>query len=385
MKKAILILCCYLAGVCSLYSQKMIPTWPDSIATGDQGKFHVQGVAVDSINSCVYFSFTNSLIKMDLSGKLIGSVVGFSGHLGDLDFKDGKVYGSLEYKNDGIGKGISKELGVDDPKENGFYIAIFDGSKIVRPAMSAEKEDLLKTVYLAEPVIDYEASVKVGGEVKAHRYACSGIDGLTFGPAFGTPKNKKEYLYVAYGVYGDTTRDDNDYQVILQYDIKDWDSYGQELIKDKLHHSGPKKPNAKYFLKTGSTTYGIQNLAYDAYSGNFFAAVYKGKKSIYPNYDLFVIDGQRVPTKKTIISDNKPEKVAMLHLAEGGIKDIKSGISGWYFPWGATGLCPIGNGLFYISHNNKSSDGQQQSTIYKYKWSGQEKTPFSRLLLHVKP
>ncbi len=359
--------------------------WPDSITTGDQGKFHVQGVAVDSVRKCVYFSFTNSLIKMDLSGNLIGSVTGFSGHLGDLDFKDGKVYGSLEYKNDGIGKGISQELGVDGPKENGFYIAIFDGSKIVRPGMSAEKEDLLKTVYLAEPVIDYEASVKIGDETKAHRYACSGIDGLTFGPAFGSKENKKDYLYVAYGIYGDTTRDDNDHQVILQYDIKKWDDYGQELIKDKLHHSGPKKPNAKYFLKTGSTTYGIQNLAYDAYSGNFFAAVYRGKKSIYPNYDLFVIDGKRTPTTKTIISDNKPQKVSMLHLAAGGIKDAKSGISGWYFPWGATGLCPIGNGFFYISHNKKSSEGQQQSTIYKYKWSGEEKVPFSRSLVQVKP
>ncbi|WP_237249346.1 hypothetical protein [Sphingobacterium faecale] len=350
--------------------------WPDSIATGSQGKFHVQGVAVDSTNSCVYFSFTNSLIKMDLSGKLIGSVVGFAGHLGDLDFKDGKVYGSLEYKSDGIGKGISNELGLDISKENGFYIAIFDGSKIVRPAMNAEKEDLLKTVYLAEPVMDYETSVKVGDAIKEHRYACSGIDGLTFGPAFGTKKDKKEYLYVAYGIYGDTTRDDNDHQVILQYDIDNWDSYGQMLLLNKLHRSGPKKPKAKYFLKTGNTTYGIQNLAYDAYSGNFFAAVYKGKKAIYPNYDLFVIDGKRKPTKEIISSDNKQEKVAMVHLVEGDNKDTDSGISGWYFQWGATGLCPIGNGLFYISHNKKTSDGEQQSTIHKYKWVGEVKSPF---------
>lgn len=385
MKKNILFLLCYLAGLCSLYSQKMTPMWPDSIATGDQGKFHVQGVAVDSINSCVYFSFTNSLIKMDMLGNLIGSVVGFSGHLGDLDFKDGKVYGSLEYKSDGIGKGISQELGVDVSKENGFYVAIFDGSKIVRTGMNAEKENLLTTVYLAEAVADYESSVMVDNEIKAHRYACSGIDGLTFGPAFGDQRGKKEYLYVAYGVYGDTSRYDNDHQVILQYDVKNWDTYGQKLLQGKLHHSGPRKPKAKYFLKTGNTTYGIQNLAYDRHSGDFFAAVYRGKKSIYPNYDLFVIDGKRKSTSETIRSDNKEQKVSMLHLADGGSKDNNSGISGWYFPWGATGLCPLGNGFFYISHNKKSSDGQQRTTIYKYKWSGEERVPFSYLLLEVKP
>ena len=45
-----------------------------------------------------------------------------------------------------------------------------------------------------------------------------GIDGISFGPAFGAPKGSKPYLNVAYGIYGDTTRSDNDYQVILNYD-----------------------------------------------------------------------------------------------------------------------------------------------------------------------
>jgi len=86
--------------------------WPDSIYTGKQGEMHVQGTAVDKKNGYVYFSFTDKLLKMDLNGKLVGSVVGFVGHLGDLDFNaaDGKIYGSLEYKNDEIGKGIRKKL-----------------------------------------------------------------------------------------------------------------------------------------------------------------------------------------------------------------------------------------------------------------------------------
>jgi hypothetical protein len=101
---------------------------------------HVQGIAVDKTKGHVYFSFTDKLVKTDLSGKLIGSVTGLVGHLGDLDISEnGKVYGSLEYKRDAIGKGIAKELGVKSRSEDGFYIAIFNGSRIVRPQHGCRK------------------------------------------------------------------------------------------------------------------------------------------------------------------------------------------------------------------------------------------------------
>ncbi|GAB3164904.1 hypothetical protein GCM10027291_07220 [Telluribacter humicola] len=338
---------------------------------------HVQGVVVDKAKGYVYFSFTDRLVKTDLSGKLIGSVTGFVGHLGDLDISDdGKIYGSLEYKNDAIGKGIHKELGVDTENEDGFYIAIFDGSRIVRPDMNVEKEDVLRTVYIQEAVHDYAAKVKDGDEERPHRFACSGIDGVAFAPAIGSSKGTKKFLYVAYGVYGDTSRTDNDNQVILKYDVSDWDRYAQKLSQDKLHHSGPDKPLEKYFVKTGSTRYGIQNLAYDPSTGNLFAAVYQGSKTQFPNYDLFVIDGKKEPVKGYVTSDNKKVEVKTLSLLNAGPKDPASGIRGWHFKWGATGLCPLGDGLFYMSHNSKDKDGQQQSTVYKYKWVGDNQRAF---------
>lgn len=63
---------------------------------------HVQGIAVDVQGGYIYYSFTNLLAKYDFSGKLVGTLVGWTGHLGDLDFNpaDGKLYGSLEYKKD---------------------------------------------------------------------------------------------------------------------------------------------------------------------------------------------------------------------------------------------------------------------------------------------
>ncbi|MFD2866288.1 hypothetical protein [Mucilaginibacter antarcticus] len=232
--------------------------------------------------------------------------------------------------------------------------------------MDAEKEDLVRAVYLPEVLRDYQAQVKVGNKMELHRLACSGIDGLTFAPAIGSSKNSKKYLYVAYGIYGDTTRTDNDNQVILKYDIQNWEKYARRLSQGKLHQSGPDKPMDKYFVKTGNTSYGIQNLAYDAATGNLFAAVYHGSKSQYPNYDLFVIDGHKTPVNTEITSDNQRLKVKALSLVT----------KGWHFPWGATGLCPLGDGWFYISHNSKTKDGQQQSNIHRYKWTGDVKTPF---------
>jgi hypothetical protein len=376
MKKLILFLTLITSLITRSYSQTI--SLPDSIYSGKQGGLHVQGVVVDKAKGYIYFSFTDKLIKTDLSGKLIGSVTGFVGHLGDLDFSDdGKIYGSLEYKNDAIGNGIKKELGVQTTSnEDGFYIAIFDALRIVRPNMDAEKEDLLRTVYIKDAVDDYTAKVKDGGKEKPHRFACSGIDGLAFAPSIGSSNPAKKFLYVAYGVYGDTERTDNDHQVILKYDVTDWGKYAQQLSQDKLHHSGPKKPLEKYFVKTGNTRYGIQNLAYDPYTGNLFAAVYRGSKTQFPNYDLFVIDGKKKPIKDYIPSDGQNIKVKTLSLLDAGNKDPKSGINGWFFEWGATGLCPLGDGLFYISHNEKAKDGQQQSTIFKYKWVGGSQNPF---------
>lgn len=335
-------------------------------------------MVVDQKNGFVYFSFTDRLIKTDLSGNLVGSVTGFAGHLGDLDVnpENGIIYGSLEYKSDAIGKGISKTLGRQDHTENGFYIAVIDGSRIVRPNMNAEQEDLLNTVYIAEAVKDYEGFGLPSIGKKPHRFACSGIDGVAFAPAIGSPETSKKYLYVAYGVYGDTTRNDNDYQVLLKYDVTGWNRYGQKFSQEKLHHSGPAAPMEKYLVKTGNTRYGIQNLAYDPYTGNLFAAVYRGGKTEFPNYDIFVIDAHTKPIKQKIFLGEERLKVKTLSLLNAGSVDVKTGIRGWHFQWGATGLCPIGEGLFYISHDKKDKDGQQQTTLHKYRWIGDSQHSF---------
>jgi prepilin-type processing-associated H-X9-DG protein len=198
---------------------------------------------------------------MDMQGNLIGSAKGLLGHLGCIAFNDadGKVYGSLEYKNDIIGKSILRTLGVSAQLEDAFYIAVFDVDKIDRVGMDATADGVMKTVYLKDVVDDFKATVSCGGKETAHRYGCSGIDGTTFAPMPGSNEDKK-YLFVAYGIYRDTEREDNDHQVILCYDIDGWDKYAQPLSQYAMHKSGPAAPLKKLFVYTGNTNYGVPDV-----------------------------------------------------------------------------------------------------------------------------
>ncbi len=344
---------------------------PRSIYSGLQGKHHVQGIAVDIARGYVYFSFTTRLVKTDMQGRLIGSIEGLTGHLGCLALNpdDGKIYASLEYKDDAIGRGISGDEATK--RENAWYIAVFDGEKITRPGMKAP-DGAMTTVYLPTVVKDYTAKVTNGGKTVDHRYGCAGVDGVAFAPLPGNDGGKN-VLYVAYGVYSDTGRTDNDYQVLLTYDTRDWEKYGQIPAEGRLHHAGPAKPLARYFVYTGNTSWGVQNLCYDPFSGTLFAAVYKGKKKTFPNYSLFAIDLSDKARKQKLKGFGGKESRLVLPLKELGQHDKASDIYGWHFPYGSTGLCAIGNGLFYISHN--SGHPEENTTLHLYRYDGGT-TPF---------
>jgi len=338
---------------------RMNNTFPHSIDSGSWPYGHCQGIAVDPEKRLIYFSFTTALIKMDFTGRVLGTVTGLLGHLGCIAFckADGRIYGSLEYKNDVIGQGILNHANSAAQLPNAFYIAIFDGNRIVRPDMDACSDHVMTTVYLKEVLDDYSAEIEHEGRRLLHRYGCSGIDGITFGRTPGTLEDR-DSLFVAYGVYGDVTRTDNDHQVILRYDTTDWKRYERPLRQDAMHTNGPLTPEDKLFVFTGNTCYGVQNLEYDALTGNFLMAVYRGQKEAYPNYDLFVIDGRRAPEdhRLTLLDNGTNEKTP-----------------GWRFAYGATGLCALGDGQFYISQDGK--DGDQFFThVVLYRWDGQ--TPF---------
>ena len=341
---------------------------PDSVYVAVKDG-HVQGIALDRAKGCMYFSFTSSFIKTDLQGNILGTIGRIQGHLGAMTLgPDGRVYASLECKDDVIGQGVAKRLGVKSlsHEQSVFYVAIIDVDRIDRIGMDPEKDGVMTTVCIREACKDYVEST----------YGCSGIDGITFAPGIGKC-SKKLYLYVAYGIYGDNARTDNDNQVLLCYDIKNWKrKYETPVVFGTVPTNGPEKPLHKYFIFTGNTTWGVQNLAYDAHTGRIYMAVYNGKKPIYPNYPLFSIDVRQKPRKA--VPAGLGEKHETLRLSDAGLLDQASGVRGWQFKWGSTGLCPLGDGLWYISENHKDkATGIQSCTARLYRWQGLGDKPFT--------
>ena len=350
---------------------------PRTIESGPFKAGHIQGIAVDTEQKYMYYSYTTMLIKTDMQGNIVGTVTGLLGHLGDLDFndEDGRLYGSLEYKNDAIGQGILRMEKSNRQLANAFYIAIFDVEKITREGMDAEKDGIMTTVYLPTVLEDYLAEVTLDGKPHKHRLGCSGIDGVAFGPKFGKADGK-QYLTVGYGIYSETDRSDNDYQVLLQYDVTKWSKYEHSLSQDDMHQQGPAKPAGEYFVKTGNTTYGVQNLEYDPATHSWMMAVYKGKKANFPNYTFFAADGTARPVKKTLDGVPYIGKAKVVALKAAGKQQGE--IRGWDWGVGSTGMCSLGEGYFFLSNNYKIEAGQG-STIRLYRFTGETDDAFEQV------
>lgn len=317
---------------------------------------HVQGIAIDRARKYMYFSFTTCLVKTDLQGNIIGSVNGIAGHLGCLayNYQDGRVYGSLEYKNDSIGNGIKNAINSGAVFDDGFYVAVFDVDKITKTDMHAEKDCIMTAVYLKEVTDDYR--------FPGHKYGCSGIDGITFAPMPG--ENEGNYLYVAYGIYGDPKRKDNDYQILLQYNPEKLRQYEYPLNEENMHTKGPILPENKYFVYTGNTTYGIQNLEYDKENACLLIAVYKGRKLRFPNYLMYAAD-IGIPAEASALRGLN-ETGMLLSLKQLDFFTKRRKISGCNFPYGSTGMVSLGNGSFLFSEEFCDKNGHG-TDIYSYK------------------
>ena len=347
------------------------PALPRTIATGEWTGGHIQGIAIDTERKYIYYSYTTDLIKADLDGNVIGTVGGLTGHLGCLSFNggDGCVWGSIEYKHDSIGKGIMARTGVKLADEDAFYIAIFDVDKIDRIGMDAEKDGIMTAVYLPDVCEDFDGE---GEQGKPHRFACSGIDGVGFGPRFGERAVSPYMLYVAYGVYGEVDRDDNDHQVILEFDWRKIKPFAKPLVQGEPHHSGARCEN-KFFFYTGNTNWGIQNLEYDTYLDAWLVAVYLGKKEKFRNPPMFVIDRQIAPEMGELKGLCGREGL-LLTGAKLGTPDPATGVYGLDWPKGQTGMIALGNGYYYFSFDKKEKRDEiryHSSVIKLCKFTGE--------------
>lgn len=377
MKRLFVIILLLAAGIGMLTAQTPIEQLPKQICSGEWKAGHVQGLAVDTKREYIYFSFTTMLVKMDMQGNVVGTVTGLLGHLGCIEFNDadGRIYGSLEYKDDSIGRGILKQEKSNKKFDTAFYVAIFDVDKITRQGMSAEKDGIMTTVYLPTVVEDFKAKVECGGKTLEHRFGCSGFDGITFGPKFGK-SDGKYYLTIAYGIYGDANRSDNDHQVLLQYDASNWTKYEQPLSQDNMHQSGPKKPAGRYFVYTGNRNWGVQNMEYDKSRNFWFLATYETEKSDFAGFSLMTIDGNIASKKQTLKGVDYCKSGNLLTLSGRGMTDANHhSIRGWHFDKSSTGIHALGDNYFYISHRKRNKP-YQSCTATLYKFVGKESYPF---------
>lgn len=339
----------------------MIPagaqTLPAKFEVKIKAKDHVQGMAIDTAARCFYLSFTTSLVKVDYEGNVLASIDSINGHLGAMSFDAAarKLYASLECKDDVIGQGIAKHLGTEAVSQelSKFYVVVFDvdgrqaGPGAGNPVIAGQYE-------VSEAIADYKT-----------RYGCSGIDGVTIAPQIGK-KNGKPRLYVAYGVYGDISRRDNDHQILLEYKL---DAFKPGVTAPKA--------SAKYFIYTGNTTWGVQNLCYDAKTGCIFMASYAGKKPEFPNFSLFAVPVAQKPVKKVLRGLEDDGEHLSLALWQQGLLGSVKGIRGWRFSDATTGICTLGDGTWFVSTPLKLRKGMQTATVRLLRWKGgPQENPF---------
>ena len=286
------------------------------------GNSHMQGICVDDEMEYLYFSYTSSLAKVDMkTGEVVGSVGGFGegsfgtpggAHLGDLAYYDGKIYGSLEYKEPG----------------KKFFIAAFDEDNITETGMDIkDMPEGVDGILLKEPTEDFRDPLNVYEEIVSenttdteksdgfaeneqnlgHKFGCSGIDGVAFGHMPGD-ESGKTYLFVAYGIYGWEDRYDNNYNVIQVYDPDDFhteESRGKCLrrftyergISSDVDVEGGEYLEAydTLYVWTGTTNYGCQNLDVDRDTGDLVLYTYENTKTGWTDKTLYVIDGEKKP------------------------------------------------------------------------------------------
>ena len=342
-------------------SLSIIDLYPLSLSGGDWDVKHCQGIAVDKRGGFIYYSYTTMLVKCSFEGKIVATVKGIMTHMGDITFNeaDEKLYCGYNPK----GKG-------------GCYVLIFDTKKITKMNMKPTK-DIVRSVYIKEAHEDYLAKVTFRDKdenetVYKSRYGCLGIDGTTMGPDLSGKIKDRQLLTVAYGIRAEKGRKDNDYQVLLQYDVGDWwESYGRE-ISDTKHRSGPEKCK-KYFLYTGNTNYGVQTMEYFDELNLWMLNCYKTKKTNFNPYTLFVIDGDIRPVKKNLKGQPKKDKQNVLSLYTDGSYDKKHDIWGWYTEFGSQGISYMGDGLFYIVRPYETWMGKKVAISYLNVWKSNKK------------
>lgn len=192
---------------------------------------HMQGFTTDGEH--MYWSFTDSLVKTKKSGLMLRQVPIPMGHLGDIVYHEGKIYGTV------LGNSLR---GLPFGIWTSFEIHVFDAGTLA----------LDRIIRLDDCYRMYEK--------KEHGF--NGIDGIT---VMHATAEKPATLMVAAALFDG---EEYDSQILLEY------SFGGKLLE-------------KHFIKTKNTVFGIQNLTRDPETGNFWFSTYGGDKD-YQNKNFLL-------------------------------------------------------------------------------------------------
>lgn len=284
------------------------------------GSSHLQGICVDDELKYMYFSYTTALAKIDIAtGELVASVTNFGpgsfnveggAHLGCIDYYDGYVYASLEYKQPG----------------KKFFLAIFDTNEMTEVGMDVNKmpqdQKVVTGVLLAEPTQDFRDPVNTelftgqdeynhatNEANNGHRFACSGIDGVTMGKWPGG-NDDEVYMIIAYGIYefSNVNRYDNTYNILQFYKLSDiWKKEnntwnipfnGQRGLELQINDGEMLKAAKTLYVYTGNTSYGSQNIEFEWDTEDIVLYTYDNTDGF--GGSIYVVDGSKEPEYKTL-------------------------------------------------------------------------------------
>jgi len=292
---------------------------------------HVQGIAVDTDRQIAYLSFADRVVKTDRAGNILGSLVGLSGHLGDITVNqaNGKLYGAYYWK--------------DSAQVTQFAVAIIDPD--LMDGLDAPAQD--NPAFTVAPVYT--------------------VDGLAFGPTFGTADG--EWLLTVSLNHPHNLA----YQYFAQYDVSDLEALAVRYNEGDVAPTGGPEPEGFYSVHTGPVSYNVlQNLAYDPDLERWFLGVYAGTEAEYPNYTMFAVDAEATPTLETFIGTE--DQGLVVPLADDGQEHEATGIRGW-FQKADNGIQPLGDGLYYLA-GTVTEGNLRVSTLTLYAWSGNPGEPF---------
>lgn len=324
---------------------------------------HVQGVDTDRYGDYFYYSFMDRLVKQDSEGRIVGSVTGFDGHLGDVAYnkQDGKVYSTLTSNT-----------------EKKCYIAVFDPDAITR--MNMMPAEACTFVYVGAPIAALAATNGYGLSdewlATGGKYGVTdGIDSCTFGPKFGVDDGKY-YLTLGLGAAAKATkitvndaqksavdRTDNDYLVIVQFDVSGWGDFASSVLAEA---GGPESFDGTYFHYYGYHDYGIQNICYDAYQDIYFIAAYDGSKGAATTpYSFYALDAKAVE-EKTLVGNGEET---------GAVISSKYGLSAGNYDKGYAYFCSVGfvsmhDGSYYMCDVSYTNYNEQKhgAKLDLYEW-----------------